>query len=205
MANHSSWTDIKNQRPAPSAETSDAIEQDLVLGQLIYDLRTQAGLSQRELAQRMGTTQSVISRLEEGGAPGTASTPSPASPTPSAATSSSPSPPTSPTTSTTPSRSTDSLLPWASGATVKARRPPGREAEHDRRMACLQRAYNPVLPCPTGTNPRGDRTEVIAALSRPERVTLGQAVTGRLRFPSWERGFDFRHPLLYRTSSGSVL
>lgn len=40
---------------------------DLALGQLIYDLRTEAGLSQRELADRMGTTQSVISRLEEGG------------------------------------------------------------------------------------------------------------------------------------------
>lgn len=34
---------------------------------MIYDLRTGAGFSQRELAQRMGTTQSVISRLEEGG------------------------------------------------------------------------------------------------------------------------------------------
>ena len=34
---------------------------------MIYDLRTEAGPSQRELADRMGTTQSVISRLEEGG------------------------------------------------------------------------------------------------------------------------------------------
>ena len=33
----------------------------------VYDLRVAAGLSQRELAERMGTTQSVISRLEEGG------------------------------------------------------------------------------------------------------------------------------------------
>ena len=33
----------------------------------LLDLRTEAGLSQRELAERMGTTQSVISRLEEGG------------------------------------------------------------------------------------------------------------------------------------------
>ena len=31
------------------------------------DLRIEVGLSQRELAERMGTTQSVISRLEEGG------------------------------------------------------------------------------------------------------------------------------------------
>lgn len=44
-----------------------AVAQDRYLGQLIHDLRTEAGLSQRELAERMGTTQSVISRLEEGG------------------------------------------------------------------------------------------------------------------------------------------
>ena len=67
MANYSGWTDTKNHRPNASAEARDAIEQDLALGQLIYDLRTQAGLSHRELAQRIGTTQSVISRLEEGG------------------------------------------------------------------------------------------------------------------------------------------
>lgn len=67
MANYSRWTDAKAKRPAPSVETRAGVEQDLALGQLIYDLRTAAGLSQRELAARMGTTQSVISRLEEGG------------------------------------------------------------------------------------------------------------------------------------------
>ncbi|MBC8194306.1 MAG: helix-turn-helix transcriptional regulator [Actinobacteria bacterium] len=67
MANYSRWEDIKKGRDAPSAETSAEVEQDLDLGQLIYDLRSEAGLSQRELAERMGTTQSVISRLEEGG------------------------------------------------------------------------------------------------------------------------------------------
>ena len=67
MANYSRWTDAKGKRAAPSAETRAGIEQDLALGQLIYDLRTEAALSQRELAERMGTTQSVISRLEEGG------------------------------------------------------------------------------------------------------------------------------------------
>lgn len=67
MANYSRWEDIKSSRRAPSAETRAGVEQDLALGQLIYDLRTQAGLSQRALAERMGTTQSVISRLEEGG------------------------------------------------------------------------------------------------------------------------------------------
>lgn len=67
MANYSRWDEIKRTRRAPSTETRAGIEHDLALGQLIYDLRTAAGLSQRELAERMGTTQSVISRLEEGG------------------------------------------------------------------------------------------------------------------------------------------
>ncbi len=67
MANYSRWEDIKSSRPVPSAETRAGVHQDLALGQLIYDFRTQAGLSQKALAERMGTTQSVISRLEEGG------------------------------------------------------------------------------------------------------------------------------------------
>lgn len=67
MANYSRWTEVKGKRQVPSPESRAGVEQDLALGQLIYDLRTEAGLSQRELAERMGTTQSVISRLEEGG------------------------------------------------------------------------------------------------------------------------------------------
>jgi ribosome-binding protein aMBF1 (putative translation factor) len=67
MANYSRWDDIKKSKGKPSTETRAAINQDLDLGQLIYDMRTEAGLSQRELAERMETTQSVISRLEEGG------------------------------------------------------------------------------------------------------------------------------------------
>jgi transcriptional regulator with XRE-family HTH domain len=67
MANYSRWDDVKRKRRPIDPDTRAAIEQDLALGQLIYDLRTEAGLSQRELASRMGTTQSVISRLEEGG------------------------------------------------------------------------------------------------------------------------------------------
>ncbi len=67
MANRSRWEDVKAGRGEPSPSTRAVVEQDLALGQLIHDLRVQAGLSQRELAERMGTTQSVISRLEEGG------------------------------------------------------------------------------------------------------------------------------------------
>ena len=35
------------------------------VAQRIYELRQQAGLSQTQLAKRVGTTQSVISRLED--------------------------------------------------------------------------------------------------------------------------------------------
>jgi ribosome-binding protein aMBF1 (putative translation factor) len=35
------------------------------VAQLIYDARIQSGLSQTELATKIGTTQSVISRLED--------------------------------------------------------------------------------------------------------------------------------------------
>ena len=49
----------------PSAK--DEFEQELVnidVAQLIYDMRTRAGLSQRELARKIGTSASAINRLE---------------------------------------------------------------------------------------------------------------------------------------------
>ena len=50
------------------AEVREMYEQAKVnvhVAQLIYDARTEAGLSQEELARMIGTTQSVISRLED--------------------------------------------------------------------------------------------------------------------------------------------
>jgi len=38
---------------------------DVQAAQLVYDMRTSAGLSQRELAKLVGTTASVICRLEQ--------------------------------------------------------------------------------------------------------------------------------------------
>lgn len=49
-------------------ERRSAYEQELLnaeIAALLYRLRTQAGLSQRELAGRVGTTASVICRLED--------------------------------------------------------------------------------------------------------------------------------------------
>jgi transcriptional regulator with XRE-family HTH domain len=48
-------------------ELREMIRQEMLnaeIGQIIYDARTKAGLTQRQLANRLGTTQSVISRLE---------------------------------------------------------------------------------------------------------------------------------------------
>jgi ribosome-binding protein aMBF1 (putative translation factor) len=45
-----------------------AFEQDLIsveVAKRIYELRTKAGLTQRELAKKVGTTASVICRLED--------------------------------------------------------------------------------------------------------------------------------------------
>jgi len=53
-------------RGKPEREASLARERvNISVAQLVYDLRTEAGLSQQQLAQFVGTTQSVISRLED--------------------------------------------------------------------------------------------------------------------------------------------
>lgn len=49
-------------------EREASFEEELVNAEVarkLYDLRTKAGLSQRELAKRAGTTASVICRLED--------------------------------------------------------------------------------------------------------------------------------------------
>jgi DNA-binding XRE family transcriptional regulator len=51
-----------------SPTTADLIEQErsnLDIARTIYELRTGAKLSQAELAKRVGTTQAVISRIED--------------------------------------------------------------------------------------------------------------------------------------------
>ncbi|MBM4027307.1 MAG: helix-turn-helix domain-containing protein [Planctomycetes bacterium] len=47
------------------AESLKIERENLSIAEQIHTLRTQAGLSQKQLAAKVGTTQSVISRLED--------------------------------------------------------------------------------------------------------------------------------------------
>ena len=44
----------------------EALEEEFVLASAVIDVRNQAGLTQKELARKMGTTQPVVARLESG-------------------------------------------------------------------------------------------------------------------------------------------
>lgn len=54
---------VKNDPDRKAALEAERVNADVA--QMIYDLRTEAGLSQKELAELVGTTQSVVSRLED--------------------------------------------------------------------------------------------------------------------------------------------
>ena len=44
----------------------DALEEEFVLARAVIDVHNRAGLTQEELAKKMGTTQPVVARLESG-------------------------------------------------------------------------------------------------------------------------------------------
>jgi len=44
----------------------DALEEEFALASAVIDVRNRAGLTQKQLARKMGTTQPVVARLESG-------------------------------------------------------------------------------------------------------------------------------------------
>lgn len=77
-----SWSDLKDQRLG-AMSTAERAEYDRAyaaaklaaeVGASVREAREAAGLSQRELARRMGTSQAAIARLEAGGVGATLTT-----------------------------------------------------------------------------------------------------------------------------------
>ena len=60
-AMHKKWIKEPKYRKA-----YEALEKEFVLAGAVIDARNRAGLTQQELARRMGTTQPVVARLESG-------------------------------------------------------------------------------------------------------------------------------------------
>lgn len=69
MRKHKTWSEIRDEglrRPAARRAYDDA-RLAYEIGRQVRELRQAQGLSQGEVAHRMGTTQSVVARLEAGG------------------------------------------------------------------------------------------------------------------------------------------
>jgi transcriptional regulator with XRE-family HTH domain len=69
MSDRTSWDDLKTRTPLSAAGRAayDAEARISAFRELVHRLRTEAGLTQAALAERMGTTQSAIARMEGGG------------------------------------------------------------------------------------------------------------------------------------------
>ena len=67
MTERTNWSDLRRPRSESAQRAYDDEASISEFQGLAYRLRTEASLTQAELAVRMGTTQSAIARMEGGG------------------------------------------------------------------------------------------------------------------------------------------
>ena len=67
MSSGTKWSEINRPDSATARAAVQDEERVSQFRELVFRLRTEAGLTQAELARRMGTTQSAIARIEGGG------------------------------------------------------------------------------------------------------------------------------------------
>lgn len=67
MTDRRNWNDIKKPRSKAAQRAHDDEARISEFREIVYRVRTEAGMTQAELAERMDTTQSAIARMEGGG------------------------------------------------------------------------------------------------------------------------------------------
>ena len=66
MAGHTPWSDIRMKMTPEQIARSDAKTELLRIGMLINKLRTDRGMTQQDLADKLGVTQQAVSKIEWG-------------------------------------------------------------------------------------------------------------------------------------------
>lgn len=66
MAGHQPWQNLVDKMSPERRARSDARLKEMKIGMLIAELREQSGMTQQEIADKLGITQPSISQMEAG-------------------------------------------------------------------------------------------------------------------------------------------